>query len=51
MAVTLFHKVINNITIINKGSKDDKSTKIEPHKISSKIKLNRHRMSEVKTYD
>ena len=49
MAVTIFHIIINNnITIVNKGSKD---TKIEPHKVSGKIKLNKHKVAKVKSYD
>lgn len=51
MAVTLFHKVIyNKVTIINRNE-NKKDTKIEPHKVSGKIKLNKHRIARVKSYD
>lgn len=50
MAVTLFHKVINKVTIINRNEMP-KETKIEPNKVSGKIKLNKHKISRIKSYD
>lgn len=50
MAVTIFHKVINNkVTIVNKDNKEDK--KKEQKTLNAKLRLNKHTRSEVKTYD
>ena len=47
MAVTIFHKVINNtrVRIVNKKPKEQKI------KISGNIKAIKHEINEVKVYD
>lgn len=49
MAITLFHKVINRVTIINKG--ENKKPIEKSLKIKGNIKTTRHTISEEKTYD
>ena len=49
MAVTIFHKVINNkIKIVNKKPKDEVDTTL---KVNGKVQLNRHSIKETKVYD
>ena len=51
MAITIFHRVINNRVIIinNKGNKKEPLDKAV--KITGNMKVNKHTLSEVKTYD
>lgn len=49
MAIAIFHKVINKVTIINKDNKEDK--KKEQKTLNAKLRLNKHTRSEVKAYD
>lgn len=50
MAVTIFHKVINNkVTIINRNP--NKEEKQKQKRLNAKLRLNRHTRSETKVYD
>lgn len=48
MAVTIFHKVINKVKIVNKKPKDEVDTTL---KVNGKVQLNRHSIKETKVYD
>lgn len=49
MAITLFHKVVNKVVIINKDEKKEPINKAVT--IKGSVRVNRHTMTEVKTYD
>jgi hypothetical protein len=50
MAITIFHRVINNrVIVINKGNKKEPINKAV--KINGNMRVNKHTLSEVKTYD
>lgn len=50
MAVTLFHKVINKVRIINNSPKETKTQK-RAIKVSNNIKTTKHTITENKNYD
>ena len=53
MAITIFHQVINKVTIINRNPNKEEKPKEEKtnQRLNAKLTLNRHTRSEVKTYD
>ena len=51
MAITIFHKVINKVTIINRNPNKEEKPKETQKKLNAKLRLNRHTRSEIKTYD
>ena len=51
MAITIFHKVINKVTIINRNPNKEEKPKERYKRLNGKLSFNRHTRSEIKTYD